>query len=419
MDMESGIHAGYRAAAKLYEEKTGIKVKVETFTPDDTYRQKFQAAANSKNLPDVMNWWAAAGDSIENSVVELSGEIGDDILSTYYSAAMDPIIVTQSQVDSWQADKNATNIQKSLKAGQFYGLPLDIGGFFTFYGNKKIIEEAGLSAEAPQTWEEFVSMMETIKEKTGTPGLVFGAKLPDLWENWAGSALSIMLNEPQGYIDLLERNSKLSDPANLPVVKAMETLADKDLLMPGILSTDIDGADQAFAAGKAAFDLGGSFTMSTLLAMGMNPEDIIAFPVPPLEGSKITSWTTDPFTLTMMSVNKDSKNKEDALDFIKFLTADPDAAIAFANAAYTVPALNLGDRSAELEPSLKAISDAFSTEPGPYSQASPAINTFRGKHKEWEVYAQSMQSMMEKKMSAEEVAKKFDDTMESLKASGN
>ncbi|WP_231638548.1 ABC transporter substrate-binding protein [Paenibacillus sp. JCM 10914] len=417
--MESGIHAGYRAAAKLYEEKTGIKVKVETFTPDDTYRQKFQAAANSKNLPDVMNWWAAAGDSIENSVVELSGEIGDDILSTYYSAAMDPIIVTQSQVDSWQADKNATNIQKSLKAGQFYGLPLDIGGFFTFYGNKKIIEEAGLSAEAPQTWEEFVSMMETIKEKTGTPGLVFGAKLPDLWENWAGSALSIMLNEPQGYIDLLERNSKLSDPANLPVVKAMETLADKDLLMPGILSTDIDGADQAFAAGKAAFDLGGSFTMSTLLAMGMNPEDIIAFPVPPLEGSKITSWTTDPFTLTMMSVNKDSKNKEDALDFIKFLTADPDAAIAFANAAYTVPALNLGDRSAELEPSLKAISDAFSTEPGPYSQASPAINTFRGKHKEWEVYAQSMQSMMEKKMSAEEVAKKFDDTMESLKASGN
>ncbi|MBM6384925.1 MAG: extracellular solute-binding protein [Paenibacillus sp.] len=410
---------GIEAAAKLYEEKTGITVKLETFTPDDTYRQKFQAAANSKNLPDIVNWWATAGDSIENSVLELSGEVDDDLLNSYYSAAMDPIIVTQSQVDSWQEDKNATTIQKSLKAGQFYGLPLDIGGFFTFYGNKKLVEEAGLTAEAPKTWEEFVTMMETVKEKTGTPGLVFGAKLPDLWENWAGSALSIMLNEPQGYMDLLERKSKLSDPSNLPVVKAIETLANKDLLMPGILSTDIDGADQAFAAGKAAFDLGGSFTMSTLLAMGMSSDDIFTFPVPPLEGSKINSWTTDPFTLTMLSVNKDSQNKAEALDFIKFLTGDPDAAVAFANAAYTVPALNLGDRANDLDPRLKSISDAFATEPGPYSQASQAINTYRGKHKEWEVYAQSMQSMIEKKMTAEQVAKKFDDTMESLKASGN
>jgi len=45
--------------------------------------------------------------------------------------------------------------------------------------------------------------------------------------------------------------------------------------------------------------------MSTLLAMGMKPEDMITFPVPPISGSKITSWTTDPFTLTMLAVSKD------------------------------------------------------------------------------------------------------------------
>jgi len=164
---------------------------------------------------------------------------------------MDPIRISDKQVESWKTDKNATEVQKGLKAGQYYGLPLDIGGFFTFYGNKKLIEEAGLKAEAPKTWEEFVTMMETIKSKTGVPGLVLGAKVPDLWENWAGSALSIMLNGPQGYIDLLERKSKLSDPANLKIVKAAEMLSQKDLLMPGLLSTDIDGADQAFAAGKS------------------------------------------------------------------------------------------------------------------------------------------------------------------------
>ncbi|MFF2483447.1 ABC transporter substrate-binding protein [Paenibacillus sp. NPDC058071] len=410
---------GFEAAAKVYEEKTGVKVKFETFTPDDTYRQKFKAAANSKTLPDVINWWATAGDSIEGSVEELSPIFGDDVLNQYFSTAMDPIRISDQQVESWKTDKNATEVQKSLKAGQYYGLPLDIGGFFTFYGNKKLIEEAGLTAEAPKTWEEFISMMETIKEKTGTPGLVVGAKVSDLWENWAGSALTIMLNGPEGYIDLLERKTKLSDPQNIKVVEAVSKLSEKDLLMPGVLSTDIDGADQAFAAGKAAFDLGGSFTMSTLLAMGMNQEDIITFPVPAIEGSKIPQWTTDPFTLTMLSVNKDSKNKEQALDFIKFMTTDPDAAVAFANGAISIPALNLGDRADDLEPNLKALSQSFATEPGPYSEAMPAINAYRTKNKEWEVYAQSVQSMWEKKMDAKAVAKKFDDTMESLKASGN
>jgi ABC-type glycerol-3-phosphate transport system substrate-binding protein len=410
---------GFEAAAKLYEEKTGAKVQIETFTPDDTYRQKFKAAANSGNLPDVMNWWATAGDSIEGSVVDLSTVVGDDVLSKYYSTAMDPIRITQQQVDSWASDKNATEVQKSLKAGQFFGLPLDIGGFFTFYGNKKLMEQAGVSTEAPKTWEDFIAMMKTIKEKTNTPGLVLGAKVSDLWENWAGSALSIMLNGPEGYNALLERKAKLSDPANMPIVKAAEALSANDLLMPGVLSTDIDGADQAFAAGKAAFDLGGSFTMSSLLAMGMNPDDLVSFPVPPITGSKISSWTTDPFTLTMLSVNKNSKNKDLALDFIKFMTTDPDAAVAFANAAYTIPALNLGDRSSDLQPTLKAISQSFATEPGPYSQSLPDINAYRTKNKEWQVYAQAIQSMWENKMNAADVAKKFDDTMASLQASGN
>ncbi|WP_188892493.1 ABC transporter substrate-binding protein [Paenibacillus radicis (ex Gao et al. 2016)] len=409
---------GFEAAAKLYEEKTGIKVEIETFTPDDTYRQKVQAAANSKNLPDVIHYWATNGDSLETSLLELTPSVGDDVLNSYFGPAMDPIRVTQKQVDNWATNKDATNVQKGLKVGEFYGLPLDIGGFFTFYGNKKLIEQAGLKAEAPKTFEEFVTMMETVQKETKVPGLVFGAKLPDLWENWAGSALQIMLNGPEGYINLLERKAQMSDPSNIKVSQALGTIADKGLMMPGILSTDIDGADQAFASGKAAFDLGGTFTMSTLLAMGMNADDIVTFSVPPIAGSKLDKWSTDPFTLTMMSVSKDSKNKDDALDFIKFITSDPDAAIAFSNGAFTVSALKIGDRSKDLSPALKAMQESFATEPGPYSKVQPYIDN-RGNHKEWEEYFQSMQSVIEKKMTVEQATKKFDERMKSLAASGN
>lgn len=409
---------GFEAAAKLFEEKTGIKVVIETFTPDDTYRQKIQAAANSKTLPDVIHYWATNGDSLETSIMELSNEIGDDVLNQYFGPAMDPIRVSQKQVENWATNKDATNVQKGLKEGEFYGLPLDIGGFFTFYGNKKLIEQAGLKAEAPETWEQFVAMVETVQRETDVPGLVFGAKLEDLWENWAGSALQIMLNGPEGYIDLLERNAQMNDPKNIRVAGALGTLAEKGLLMPGILSTDIDGADQAFASGKAAFDLGGSFTMSTLLAMGMNAEDIIAFPIPALEGSKINKWATDPFTLTMMSVSKESKNSAEALDFITFITADPDAAIAFSNGAYTVSALKVGDRSKDLSPALKAMQESFATEPGPYSKVQPYIDN-RGTNKEWEEFFQSMQSVIENKMTVDQATKKFDERMKSLQASGN
>ncbi|RXZ83228.1 extracellular solute-binding protein [Paenibacillaceae bacterium] len=409
---------GFEAAAELYKEKTGVKVEIETFTPDDTYRQKVQAAANSKNLPDVIHYWATNGDSLETSLLELTSEVKDDVLSNYFGPAMDPIKVTDKQVENWASDKNATNVQKALKAGEFYGLPLDIGGFFTFYGNKKLIEQAGLEAVAPKTWEEFVTMMETVQKETSVPALVFGAKLPDLWENWAGSALQIMLNGPEGYINLLERNAQMSDPSNIKVPEALGVIAEKNLLMPGVLSTDIDGADQAFASGKAAFDLGGSFTMSTLLAMGMKAEDIIAFPVPPIAGSKLDKWATDPFTLTMMSVNKDTKNKDEALDFIKFITSDADAAVAFSNGAFTVSAMKIGDRSADLSPALKSMQESFATEPGPYSQVQPYIDN-RGKNKEWEEFFQSMQSVMEKKMTVADATKKFDERMKSLQASGN
>jgi len=118
-----------------------------------------------------------------------------------------------------------------------------------------------------------------------------------------------------------------------------------------------------------------------------------------------------------MSVNKNSKNSDEALDFIKFITADVDAAIAFSNGAYSVSALKIGDRSADLSPALKAMQESFATEPGPYSKVQPYID-LRGTNKEWEEYFQSIQSVIENKMTVDEATKKFDERMKQLQASG-
>ncbi|GKX27693.1 hypothetical protein SH1V18_01730 [Vallitalea longa] len=407
---------GFENVAKEYEEKTGIKVNIESFTPDDTYRQKLLAAANGGTLPDVVHIWASAGQGVENALVDLAPKV-DSFENEFKSNAFDIITVKEEQVNGWQNDKNASEVLKSLKAGETYGIPLDMGGFFTFYGNKEIMEKAGLEVKAPETWEEFISIMETIKEKTGVAPLAYSGKIPDIWYSFAGCALEVMLNGEEGYQGLLTRTEKFSDPQHLKVLQAFEQLVEKDLLLPGVLTMDIDTADQQFAAGKAAFDLGGSFTMSTLLAMGMNEEDIFTFTVPAIEGSKYPEWTMNPFTLTMLSVSNQSDKQEEALDFIKFMSSK-EGAILFANNGFSIPATDLGSDIEKLDPALRNIAESFTDEPAPLSRV-PAYPDNFWNHAEWRVHDTMIQKIVAGEATAEEAAKAIDDAAAAEEAAGN
>lgn len=401
---------GYEAAAKAYEKKTGVKVEIEVFTPDQVYQQKVTSSASADQLPDIINYWADVKAPFSDKFLDMSTVVDANWKKAIYTDAWYATTVNQDNVKNFAEDKNANAVLKSLKVGFMPGIPMDVGAFFMFYGNKKIMKQAGLTGEAPKTWEEFVAMMKTVKAKTGTPGLVFGAKIPDLWHNWAGVALFIMANGEENYAKLYKRETKMSDPENLRVLKAVETLGQEDLLMPGLLNTGIDEADQAFFAGKAAFDLGGSFTLSTLMAMGMKPEDIVVFPVPPIKGSKYTSWKINPFTLTMLSVAKNTTHKKQALDFVKYLTANKEGAGLFANNAYDIPACSLTDIK-KLVPSVAAITRSFSSEPD-YIKPIRALHPDKfWQNIEWRTHDTALQRMFGGKATAEDVANEFDTAM--------
>lgn len=402
---------GFRAVADAFEEETGVKVNIETFTPDNTYKQKVKAAANTKMLPDIVHWWGAKGEGIENSLLQLSSHFDQSFKDRIYDSSWNRVTVKEQDVKRWEEDEDASEVLKSLKAGEFYGVPLDVGSFFTFYGNKKVIKEAGLEAKAPETWEEFLDMMKTIKEKTGTPGLVFGGKLPDLWQNWCGNALMAMNYGPDGFSDLLAREARLSDPDKIVAIEAAEKLVENDLLLPGILSMAIDTADQAFAAHRAAFDLGGSFTMATLLTMGMDQENIMAFPVPPIEGSEVMQWKTSPFLLTMLSVSKYSENSELALQFIDYISSQK-GAVLFANDGYTIPAVKFDEeKKDELKPGILAMLNSFSYEEDILAEI-PEYPTNFWNNAEWDALFTMYQKIFSGAATAEEAAAKFDEVME-------
>ena len=410
---------GFEAVAEAYEKATGVKVEISPFYPDQTYKQKVAAAMSTGSLPDLIHWWGTNSPEFVEQVVNMKDVMTDEWKAQFYPVSFPAVTVSQNNIDNWATEKDLLPYKKNLKVGDMAGIPLDVGGFYIFYGNKKLIEQAGLDpAQKPADWEEFVQIIKTVKEKTGVAGLTYGGKFADLWRNWAGVGHFVMANGPEGFAKLLKRESKMSDPENVQVVKVLETLAKDELLQPGILNLTIDDADASFFAGKAAFDLGGSFTMSTLIALGMPAEDVVIYSLPALKGSKQMDWKNNPFTLTMMSVLKDSPAKDDAIGFVKFLNS-PEGAALFASGAYTIPAVDLAaaGMAEELPEALKPIVASFVSEPDYFTimkdmDGGVDMGWAIGAHEEWRVFDSGMQKIVAGKATAEEVAADFDAAME-------
>ncbi len=131
--------------------------------------------------------------------------------------------------------------------------------------------------------------------------------------------------------------------------------------MPGIQALTIDDADIAFAQGKSTFDLGGTFTLAFLAQNGMDPENIVTFPVPAPADGAVQDLSLAPFALTGLSVSATTSNKDGALEWVKYLSVT-DVASQFAQDALDVPPVDLGDDpSSTVGPVLGAMIGSFGT----------------------------------------------------------
>lgn len=406
---------GFKAVADAFKQKTGITVETQTTTPDDAFGQKLTAAAAAGNLPDL---WATdaspANRAFDGKAVEWSAELNKDAAwkSGFLPAALSGVTIAQANVDTWAKDDKASAWMKATKAGQIYGLPIDVGAFYMIYGNKKLVEQAGLKANPPKSMEEWVAMMKTVKEKTGKPGFVFSAKSSGVYEAWFLNLVDYMKNGPDSFTKFMNREEKLSDPKHIWAVKFIEDLTKEGLILPGSASLDIDPADQAFSQGKAAFSLGGTFTYANLTAIGMKADDIFSFRVPAFEGSAVPDATVTPFPLVQIVANNDGPHKKEAMEFAKFLTSE-EGQILYANHAFDLPAVQIKDTS-KLNGSLQAMAGSLSSKSNWWSENS-AIWTQVFKE-DWKVFHNDLVKVMLGEMKAEDAAKDYDKAAESFKA---
>lgn len=398
---------GLKAVAEAFEAQTGITVETQATSGDDAYRQKLTAAATAGNLPDAYLYWAAPADGAYDGVaMDMTEELNNDVAwrDSFLPAALQGVTVQQATLDNWAVDKTASGWMKNLEVGQIYGVPIDVGAFYTIYGNKKLLEAAGVSTDTPASIEVWIDNMREVNAKGDAAGFVFSAKVFTLYENWFANFVDYMKNGEESFTRFMNREENMSDPTHIHVAEFIETLANEGLILPGSVSLDIDPADQAFAQERAAYLLGGTFTYATLSEMGMNMDDVISFRIPAYEGSKIPDAKVSPFPLVQAVINSEGEHTAEALEFVKYLTSE-EGMILYANNAFDIPAIKIVNQD-ELNPAIKSMVSSLSSESTWWSENSQISGKVTGP--EWERFHANMQKIILGEMTAQETAEQWD-----------
>jgi multiple sugar transport system substrate-binding protein len=353
-------------AAAAFRKQTGITVRITAYTPDDTFSSKLESGAATGSLADVVEDHAGGEDRTLGSAgiaVDLARDFTPKQRAAFLPGTAGTGLITEAQ---YQASKAPEATDPGVKVGQLYSVPMTAGTFGIVYANRSELLAAGLDpAHPPTTWQQFIDWLAAVHGKDSRHGgLTVGLQSTSTAYQW--------LLEPLAYAYLgADRYQQLfgKDPAkgwNTPDGRRVLALYNQitPYWQPGTQSLAIDDADRDFAQGKAAFDLGGTFTLSSVQEDGMNADNVVAFPAPPAAGGALRTLKLAPVGLTGLSLSTTSPHPAQALEWMRFLTSRQEAA-AFARASLDLPATDLGaSTAAAVGPHVAALERVFGR-PGP------------------------------------------------------
>lgn len=214
-------------------------------------------------------------------------------------------------------------ISVGQKDGAQFALPYQLVFNMPVY-NKGMFEELGL--EVPKSWIEFQEMADTLLENDITPIAFPGADIgPNQFMN------SMMMNNAPDE-DIFEKlqngEESLTNEWWVKTLEDFQLLEQKGYIQADALGTSQDSAMAMVANEEAAMLATGSYHMSALL--GLNPDlqlDLMA-PITVEESEAVYEGIN---TATfMLAVNSKSEKKEQAKEFINFLS-QPEIASQYAN----------------------------------------------------------------------------------------
>jgi multiple sugar transport system substrate-binding protein len=321
-----------------FQDQTGIKVNLEVIGWNDL-QTRIQTAVTSGQAPDVLNignTWAAS--------LQSTGAF-----MPFDSAAFDAIggkdkFVKTAMDTGGVAGQDPTSVP-------LYGLA------YGLYYNKAMFKDAGLTP--PTTWEEM-----SADAKKLTTGGKYGFALAA--GSYTENSHFAFINAAQNGADFFDADGKptfTSDGIVDGISRYLDLMqTDKSV---NVSNAQYDNATQAindFANGKAAMVLSQNNADSSIASQGMKNDQygVVAFPAP--EGGKDVATMVAGIN---MSIFKNTKNKDAALKFVKFMTSE-DTQAALDKPFAALPVLNgVSPSFTTNTEEAKTFSDIYSTKSKP------------------------------------------------------
>ncbi|KOU71458.1 sugar ABC transporter substrate-binding protein [Streptomyces sp. XY413] len=334
---------------KKFEERTGIKVKLEVIPWSDLLNRILAATASGQG-PDVLNignTWSA---------------------SLQATGALLPWTAENFQAIGGRDRFVASAMGSAGAAGQDpAAVPLYSMAYALYY-NKRMFQEAGIE-KPPATWDELVETGRRISGG-GTSGTwALGAEGANLANNI--HQVFVLSRQHGGSFFDAAGKPTFDTPANVDAVKQYVDLMARDrIVAPGNAEYDKNQSLQDFASGRTAMVLWQSAATS-FKAHGMKEGDWGTAPVPVPAGAAPGTGGASVNSMVAginMAVFKNTDNLDGALKFVGFMTSDEEQKVLNRTYGSIPPVKAAQSDPAFADQDLTVLRDTLATSAAPLPQ---------------------------------------------------
>ena len=208
------------------------------FLEGEAFKQKLTTLLQSDAMPDLFYSWGGG---------------------VFHEQARAGVLrnISEYMTGEWSESLSAAGVDAFTYDGAVYGAPFKVTQVGFWY-NKELYEQAGVNAAEIETWDDFLTAMQTLKDAGITP-IALGAA--DLWPvhfYWANLAIRL------GGQDAVEsaragENGGFSNPVFVQAGQMLKELTDMEPFQPGFLSAKYSDASALFGNGGAATHFQGNW----------------------------------------------------------------------------------------------------------------------------------------------------------------
>ncbi|MCI8940841.1 MAG: extracellular solute-binding protein [Dorea sp.] len=294
---EEYVHYFEDAVAAFEDANPDIHIEMENVS-DQAIKDKLSVVASGGDMPDIYFSWT--GERVKRFAR------GDKALD------LTPYLEEDTE---WRDSFLPAFLNNSTYDGKTYAIPFRSSIMYMIY-NKKVFTDNKI--EIPKTWDEFLEVCETLKEKGITP-VGFGNAQNWYSSWWIGLFNAMMVAPDVMNTDYTPETGEFTDPAYVEAVQIFLDMNEKGYFGDHVNSKDYYEVREQLGAGQVGMmlDATAQFTQYDDIA---GEEGWGFFKIPVMEGA-----AGDPGTIggggEAWLVSSTCSHPDEAVEFLKFMTS--------------------------------------------------------------------------------------------------